>query len=102
MTLPARMIPRPSSMPSTTQRFLTCRCYSRGSTRSKSGRSFNNNNDEHSIHIHVNDFQTVASFDPSTGIKTGPEQWYIDNTNVPVPTLGPGEVVLQPGTLSLR
>jgi hypothetical protein len=62
----------------------------------------NNNNDEHPIHIHVNDFQTVASFDPSTGIKTGPEQWYIDNTNVPVPTLGPGEAVLQPGTLSLR
>jgi FtsP/CotA-like multicopper oxidase with cupredoxin domain len=62
----------------------------------------NNNNDEHPIHIHVNDFQTVASFDPSTGIKTGPEQWYIDNTNVPVPILGPGEAVLQPGTLSLR
>jgi FtsP/CotA-like multicopper oxidase with cupredoxin domain len=62
----------------------------------------NNNNDEHPIHIHVNDFQTVASFDPSTGIKTGPEKWYIDNTNVPVPILGPGEAVLQPGTLSLR
>jgi FtsP/CotA-like multicopper oxidase with cupredoxin domain len=62
----------------------------------------NNNNDEHPIHIHVNDFQTVASFDPSTGIKTPPEQWFIDNANVPVPILGPGEAVIQPGTLSLR
>jgi hypothetical protein len=62
----------------------------------------NNNNDEHPIHIHVNDFQTVASFDPSTGIKTPPEQWFIDNANVPVPILGPGEAVVQPGTLSLR
>ncbi|MGH6737025.1 MAG: multicopper oxidase family protein [Methyloceanibacter sp.] len=62
----------------------------------------NHNNDEHPIHIHVNDFQTVASFDPSTGIKTPPEQWFIDNTNVPVPILGPGEAVVQPGTLSLR
>lgn len=62
----------------------------------------NNNNDEHPIHIHVNDFQTVASDDPSTGIKTGPEMWYIDNANVPVPILGPGEAVIQPGTLSLR
>jgi FtsP/CotA-like multicopper oxidase with cupredoxin domain len=62
----------------------------------------NNNNDEHPIHIHVNDFQTVASFDPSTGIQTPPEQWFIDNANVPVPILGPGEAVIQPGTLSLR
>ena len=62
----------------------------------------NHNNDEHPIHIHVNDFQTVASNDPSTGITTGPEMWYIDNANVPVPVLGPGEVVIQPGTLSLR
>jgi FtsP/CotA-like multicopper oxidase with cupredoxin domain len=62
----------------------------------------NNNNDEHPIHIHVNDFQTVASFDPSTGIKTPPEQWFIDNANVSVPILGPGEAVIQPGTLSLR
>jgi FtsP/CotA-like multicopper oxidase with cupredoxin domain len=62
----------------------------------------NNNNDEHPIHIHVNDFQTVASYDPSTGTKEPPEQWFIDNANVPVPTLGPGEAVVQPGTLSLR
>lgn len=62
----------------------------------------NNNNDEHPIHIHVNDFQTVASFDPSIGIKESAEQWFIDNANVPVPVLGPGEAVIQPGTLSLR
>jgi FtsP/CotA-like multicopper oxidase with cupredoxin domain len=62
----------------------------------------NNNNDEHPIHIHVNDFQTVASFDPSTGMETPPEQWFIDNANVPVPILGAGEAVIRPGTLSLR
>jgi len=62
----------------------------------------NHNNDEHPMHIHVNDFQTTHTYDPSTGIETGPELWAIDNANVPVPTLGPGEVVLEPGELSLR
>jgi FtsP/CotA-like multicopper oxidase with cupredoxin domain len=62
----------------------------------------NHNNDEHPMHIHVNDFQITHSFDPSTGVETGPEQWYVDNANVPVPTLGLGEAVIQPGTLSLR
>ena len=79
-----------------------CRCFSRGSNSIEEWTFVNNNNDEHPIHIHVNDFQTVASFDPSTGIKTPPEQWFIDNANVPVPILGPGEAVVQPGTLSLR
>ncbi len=62
----------------------------------------NNNNDEHPIHIHVNDFQVTSYFDPSTGLKTGVEMWEIDNANVPVPTLGPGESTIQSGTLSLR
>ena len=62
----------------------------------------NDNNDEHPIHIHVNDFQITRAFDPSTGLETGPEIWGIDNANVPVPTLGIGESVIQPGTLSLR
>ncbi len=62
----------------------------------------NHNNDEHPMHIHVNDFQTTHTYDPSTGIETGPELWATDNANVPVPTLGPGEVVLEPGELSLR
>ena len=62
----------------------------------------NNNNDEHPIHIHVNDFQVTSYFDPTTGLKTGTEMWEIDNANVPVPTLGPGKSTIQSGTLSLR
>jgi len=65
-------------------------------------RFVNNNNDEHPIHIHVNDFQVTHYFDPSTGLKTGPDMWGLDNANVPVPVLGPGETVIQPGELSLR
>jgi FtsP/CotA-like multicopper oxidase with cupredoxin domain len=62
----------------------------------------NENNDEHPIHIHVNDFQVTNYFDPTTGLRTGPEMWGVDNANVPAPTLGEGEGVVQQGTLSLR
>jgi FtsP/CotA-like multicopper oxidase with cupredoxin domain len=62
----------------------------------------NNNNDEHPIHVHVNDFQVTSYFDPTTGLRTGAEKWEVDNANVPAPTLGPGESVIQPGTLSIR
>ena len=62
----------------------------------------NNNNDEHPIHVHVNDFQTVAYDDPTTGLKTGVEMWGEDNANVPAPTLGPEESVIAPGRLSMR
>jgi FtsP/CotA-like multicopper oxidase with cupredoxin domain len=65
-------------------------------------RFINDNNDEHPIHIHVNDFQVTHYFDPSTGLETGPDMWGVDNANVPVPVLGPGERVIQPGALSLR
>jgi FtsP/CotA-like multicopper oxidase with cupredoxin domain len=62
----------------------------------------NDNNDEHPIHVHVNDFQVTSYFDPTTGLKTGAEMWEVDNANVPAPTLGPSEGVIQPGILSLR
>ena len=62
----------------------------------------NENNDEHPIHIHVNDFQVTDYFDPTTGLHTGVEMWGVDNANVPAPTLGSGEAVVQRGTLSLR
>ena len=62
----------------------------------------NNNNDEHPIHIHVNDFQVTSYFDPTTGLKTGAEMWEVDNANVPAPTLGPGESTIQSGSLSIR
>lgn len=62
----------------------------------------NNNNDEHPIHIHVNDFQVMHYFDPTTGLETGPEMWGVDNVNVPAPTMGAEEAVVQPGAVTLR
>ena len=62
----------------------------------------NKNNDEHPIHVHVNDFQVTSYFDPTTGLKTGAEMWEVDNANVPAPTLGPGESTIQSGDLSIR
>ena len=62
----------------------------------------NNNNDEHPIHIHVNDFQVTHYFDPARGVETGPEIWAVDNANVPAPSMGAEEAVIQPGALSLR
>ena len=52
-------------------------------------RFVNHNNDEHPIHVHVNDFQVTEYFDPTTGLQTGPDKWGIDNANVPAPTMGP-------------
>ncbi len=62
----------------------------------------NNNNDEHPIHIHVNDFQIMHYFDPTTGLETGVEMWGVDNANVPAPAMGAEESVIQPGAMSLR
>ncbi|MGY8661571.1 multicopper oxidase domain-containing protein [Bradyrhizobium sp. UFLA05-109] len=62
----------------------------------------NENNDEHPIHVHVNDFQITGISDPTTGLKVGSVMQGIDNANVPVPNLGPEESVIQPGTLSIR
>ena len=45
----------------------------------------NNNNDEHPIHVHVNDFQVIEYFDPTTGLRTGPDKFSIDNANAPAP-----------------
>ena len=52
----------------------------------------NNNNDEHPIHIHVNDFQVTYYLDPDRGLETGPEMWAVDNANVPAPVLGAGGI----------
>ena len=56
----------------------------------------NHNNDEHPIHIHVNDFQLIHYFDPTTGLKIGPEMTYVDNVNVPAPTMGALAQVTRP------
>jgi hypothetical protein len=62
----------------------------------------NDNNDEHPIHVHVNDFQVTDYFDPTTGLHTGPNQWGMDNANVPASTMQIDESVIQPGALSIR
>lgn len=62
----------------------------------------NRNNDEHPIHVHVNDFQVISYYDPTTGLRTGPDKFGIDNVNVPVPSMMGDESVVQPGYLSFR
>jgi len=65
-------------------------------------RFVNLNNDEHPIHVHVNDFQVVEYFDPTTGERRGPEQWSVDNANAPAPTQQADGSVIQPGILAIR
>src|SRR5438874_5388449 len=65
-------------------------------------RFVNHNNDEHPIHVHVNDFQVVEYFDPTTGLRTGPDKFSIDNANAPAPTMLIDETVIQPGILTIR
>ena len=65
-------------------------------------RFVNHNNDEHPIHIHVNDFQVIEYFDPTTGLRTGPDKFAVDNANAPAPTMGAEEAVVQPGILAVR
>jgi len=65
-------------------------------------RFVNNNNDEHPIHVHVNDFQVVEYFDPINGVHTGPSSFSVDNANAPAPKMDSDENVTQPGILSFR
>ena len=41
-------------------------------------------------------------FDPTTGLRTGPNRWGMDNANVAAPTMQIDESVIQPGILSMR
>ena len=65
-------------------------------------RFVNHNNDEHPIHVHVNDFQVMEYFDPTTGLRTGPDKFAIDNANTAAPTMGSNESVVEPGILTIR
>ena len=65
-------------------------------------RFVNHNNDEHPIHVHVNDFQVIEYFDPTIGLRTGPDKFFIDNANAPAPTMRGDESVIQPGILTIR
>ena len=62
----------------------------------------NYNNDQHPIHVHVNDFQVSGYFDPTTGLRTGPAMWGVDNANLAAPTMAPNQDVIQPAELSIR
>ncbi|HYR67146.1 MAG TPA: multicopper oxidase domain-containing protein [Reyranella sp.] len=62
----------------------------------------NHNNDEHPIHVHVNDFQVVEYFDPTTGRRSGADKWGVDNANTPAPTMQSDGSVIQPGILAIR
>ena len=62
----------------------------------------NYNNDEHPIHVHVNDFQMIAYDDPTVGLKVGPDRFGMDNVNVPAPSMFADETVVQPGYVSFR
>jgi FtsP/CotA-like multicopper oxidase with cupredoxin domain len=65
-------------------------------------RFVNHNNDEHPIHVHVNDFQVTEYSDPTTGLRTGPDKFSIDNANAPAPKMEADETVIEPGILAIR
>ena len=65
-------------------------------------RFVNNNNDEHPIHVHVNDFQVTEYFDPINNVHTGPDNFSVDNANCPAPKMNSNEDVTQPGILTFR
>ena len=62
----------------------------------------NHNNDEHPIHVHVNDFQVTEYLDPTNGMHYGPENFSVDNANAPAPKIDFSENVVAPGILSFR
>lgn len=62
----------------------------------------NLNNDEHPMHIHVNDFQVMDIVDPVAGTRTGVQPWGIDNVNVPAPVTDADENALVPASVTLR
>ena len=62
----------------------------------------NHNNDEHPVHVHVNDFQVMEYSDPTTGLHYGPTHYGLDNVNVPAPTMNADESVIEPGLLTVR
>ena len=65
-------------------------------------RFLNTNNDQHPLHIHVNNFEVVSLTDPVQGTASGPLPYSVDNFNVPAPSLGPGEAVIEQGEMRLR
>ena len=62
----------------------------------------NYNNDEHPIHIHVNDFQVTELVDPVKKTRLTYQPFGQDNVNIPAPLMEEGEKVVAPGKLSVR
>ncbi len=62
----------------------------------------NFNNDQHPIHIHVNDFQVTELIDPVAQTIARFLPWGQDNQNVPFPSMDASGNVLAPGLMSLR
>lgn len=62
----------------------------------------NLNNDEHPMHIHVNDFQVMEVVDPVADTRTGVQPWGMDNVNVPAPVTDENEAALEPASVTLR
>jgi FtsP/CotA-like multicopper oxidase with cupredoxin domain len=62
----------------------------------------NFNNDEHPMHIHVNDFQVMEIVSPVAGTTTGVQLWGEDNVNVPAPITDDQENPLEPAQVTLR
>ncbi len=65
-------------------------------------RFLNGNNDQHPMHVHVNDYEVVKLVNPVQGSDSGPLPYAVDNFNVPAPTLDANESALQPGQMWLR
>ncbi len=62
----------------------------------------NKNNDQHPIHIHVNDFQVVDYSDPVNKIHLTNLPWGQDNQNTPAPLYDSKGNVVTPGRISVR
>ncbi|MFD0360348.1 multicopper oxidase domain-containing protein [Nocardia sp. GCM10030253] len=62
----------------------------------------NLNNDEHPMHIHVNDFQVMEIVDPVANSRIGVQMWGEDNVNVPAPVTDENENALVPASVTLR
>lgn len=62
----------------------------------------NLNNDEHPMHVHVNDFQVMQIIDPVAGTTTGVQPWGEDNVNVPAPVTDANENALVPASTIIR
>ncbi|MEV0296164.1 multicopper oxidase domain-containing protein [Nocardia sp. NPDC050710] len=62
----------------------------------------NLNNDEHPMHIHVNEMQVMEIVDPVANTRTGVQMWGQDNVNVPAPVTDENENPLVPASVTLR